>query len=115
MVPRLLRRCVVVLSVFVVYVVLIGATAVATELPQGRRASEASTEGLSTTQARLVTAMTDKADFEAGGPKIKKRGYMNLVTELSRVELAKAAKAKATQAAAAKAAAAAAAATDDAP
>jgi hypothetical protein len=106
MVHPFARRCVVLLSVFIVYVILIGATAVATEPSANlRRTSEVDTDGLSTTQARLVQVMAEKVDFESSGPKIKKRGYMNLVTELSRVELAAAAKAKATHAAVAKAAA----------
>ena len=100
MIHPLLRRCIVVLSAFIVFVILNGATVVSVEVD---------TNGLSTTQAHYVKVMAEKMEYESSGPSIKKRGYMNLVTELSRVELAAAAKAKATEAAVAKAAATAAA------
>ena len=55
MVHPFARRCVVILSVFIVYVILVGATAVATEPDASpRRTSDVDTDGLSTTQARLV-------------------------------------------------------------
>lgn len=65
---------------------------------------------LSQSQISLMDTLAEKAAHDAKGSKVTKRGYMNLVTELSRTELSRAARAKsiaAQQAAAAAAAAAA--------
>lgn len=66
---------------------------------------------LSRAQLALMSALSERAALESTGPKIFKRGYMNLVSQLDRVALSNAARTAAiaqAQAAAAAAAAAAA-------
>ena len=96
------RRAAVIILVFIAYVLVLGARAVAQPLSSGdeaavessgRRLSE--TTGLTHAQTTLMEALAVKKKKEESGPAIKKRGYMNLVTELSRIELAKQARNKA--------------------
>ena len=69
-----------------------------------RRLTE-ETEGLSAVQATLMATLAEKRKRDSHGPVVKKRGYMNLITELSRVELARTARAAAVAQAAAEVAA----------
>jgi hypothetical protein len=91
MVHPFARRCVVILTVFIVYVILIGAIAVAKDV-QPQRSLDIDAVDFNTltrAQASLVATLAAKAVSDAQGTAVKKRGYMNLVTELSRKELAK--------------------------
>ncbi len=65
---------------------------------------------LSKAQLALMETLTERAALESTGPKIIKRGYMNLVSQLDRVALSTAARSAAIAQAQAAAAAAAAAA-----
>jgi hypothetical protein len=80
---QLMKRLIVLMVVFAVFVLAFGATSVETQ------STDDSTSKLSPSQRHLIETLARKAEKDALGPKLQKRGYMNLITELSREGLGK--------------------------